>query len=310
MLRNLFLRTLQQRRTVAGGSSLWQGGRWYTSSLRSESSSKVTFEIYRSSPSEDGSERLPWLEYFEIDKSDCGPMVLDALLKIKDEVDSTLTLRRSCREGICGSCAMNIAGSNTLACLKAIDEAEEEGRDSGYVTVYPLPHLPVIKDLVPDMNLFFEQHASVEPWLQRKSVDSPDSEILQSIDDRKLLDGLYECILCACCTTSCPSYWWNGREGYIGPAALMQAYRWIVDSRDEFTSERLRDLLPGNDSSDLRMHGCHQIMNCTATCPKHLAPGKAIGVMKVMSPHNPKKAIPHPDDDVPFADDFLSKLSF
>jgi succinate dehydrogenase/fumarate reductase iron-sulfur protein len=256
---------------------------------------KVTFEIYRYQPQDDAAAR-PYVEYFEIDKSQCGPMVLDALLKIKNEMDQTLTFRRSCREGICGSCAMNISGCNTLACLKSIEDAEAEG-PSHQITVYPLPHLPVVKDLVPDLSLFYQNHASIKPWLQRKTKDDPNKEIRQSIADRDRLDGLYECILCACCTTSCPSYWWNSHDGYLGPAALMQAYRWIADSRDEYTVERLADLRAGNEHTDLRMEACHQIMNCTKTCPKHLAPGKAIGVMRAMEVTDPKSGYPPIETD-------------
>eukprot|EP00010_Vexillifera_abyssalis_P000302 CAMPEP_0201552164 /NCGR_PEP_ID=MMETSP0173_2-20130828/14529_1 /ASSEMBLY_ACC=CAM_ASM_000268 /TAXON_ID=218659 /ORGANISM="Vexillifera sp., Strain DIVA3 564/2" /LENGTH=299 /DNA_ID=CAMNT_0047962599 /DNA_START=123 /DNA_END=1022 /DNA_ORIENTATION=- len=267
------------------------------SEQQSEKADEQVFEVYRWQPAEDGqAPSEPYVEYFTIDKKQCGPMVLDALLKIKNEIDPTLTLRRSCREGICGSCAMNISGSNTLACLKGIDEAASES-ESGTVRIYPLPHMPVLKDLVPDMNLFFQQHAQIKPWLQRKTKDSTDQEIRQSIEDRDRLDGLYECILCACCTTSCPSYWWNQSEGYIGPAVLMQAYRWIADSRDEFGEERLRDLQPGNGDTDLRMNACHQIMNCTKSCPKHLAPGKAIGIMKMMDPKDYQNQFPSDDMD-------------
>jgi len=244
----------------------------------------VKFEIYRYQPDENGKGK-PYVQYFDVNTAELsGLMVLDALLKVKNEMDTTLAFRRSCREGICGSCAMNISGRNTLACLKGIEEAAEEG-PNGVVTIYPLPHLPVIKDLVPDMSTFYQHHASIKPWLQRKTEDSPTKEIRQSIAERERLDGLYECILCACCSTSCPSYWWNSHMGYLGPAALMQAYRWIADSRDEYTTERLIDLHVGNDHTDLRMEACHQIMNCTKTCPKHLAPGRAIGLIRSQEPH-------------------------
>mmetsp|Transcript_27660 Transcript_27660/g.56783 ORF Transcript_27660/g.56783 Transcript_27660/m.56783 type:complete len:205 (+) Transcript_27660:401-1015(+) len=197
-------------------------------------------------------------------------MVLDALLKIKNELDSTLSFRRSCREGICGSCAMNIDGSNTLACLTYIDKAA-----AAPVKIYPLPHMYVIKDLVPDMSNFAEQYASIEPWLKTKTPKAEgQGEYLQTQVDRKKLDGMYECILCACCSTSCPSYWWNA-DSYLGPAVLMQAYRWIEDSRDEFTAERLEAL---DDS--FKLYRCHTIMNCSKTCPKHLNPGKAIAHIK------------------------------
>ena len=222
-----------------------------------------TFRIYRWSPDDDSNPRL---DTFELDVSNC-PMVLDALLKIKNEVDATLTLRRSCREGICGSCAMNINGVNTLACTTGVDECE------GDISIYPLPHMPVVKDLVPDLTHFYAQHAAVRPWLRTESA-APDRERLQSPDDRKKLDGLYECILCACCSTSCPSYWWNG-DRYLGPAILLQAYRWIVDSRDEDTGTRLDEL-----EDPFKLYRCHTIMNCTRTCPKGLNPALAIAEIK------------------------------
>jgi len=198
-------------------------------------------------------------------------MVLDALIKIKNEQDSTLTFRRSCREGICGSCAMNINGTNTLACLKDIEAGPAP------MKIYPLPHMPIVKDLVPDLSNFYQQYKSIQPWLKRKT-DNPNApkELLQSKEDRKLLDGLYECILCACCSTSCPSYWWNS-DKYLGPAVLMQAYRWIVDSRDEYSGERLADL-----HDDFKLYRCKTIMNCTNVCPKHLNPGQAIAKIKKM----------------------------
>ena len=222
------------------------------------------FKVYRWSPDEGGNPRI---DSYDIDMDDCGPMVLDALIKIKNEVDSTLTFRRSCREGICGSCAMNIDGTNTLACTQAIDDIR------GDVKVYPLPHLHVVKDLVPDLNQAYAQLASVEPWLKTASAP-PERERLQSEEDRARLDGLWECILCFCCATSCPSYWWNG-ERYLGPAVLLQAYRWIADSRDEMTGERLDDL-----QDPFRLYRCHTIMNCTKTCPKGLNPAKAIAEIK------------------------------
>ena len=222
-----------------------------------------TFRIYRWSPDDD---RNPRLDTFELDVSNC-PMVLDALLKIKNEVDATLTLRRSCREGICGSCAMNINGVNTLACTTGVDECK------GDISIYPLPHLPVVKDLVPDLTHFYAQYAAVRPWLRTESA-VPDRERLQSPADRKKLDGLYECILCACCSTSCPSYWWNG-DRYLGPAILLQAYRWIVDSRDEDTGTRLDEL-----EDPFKLYRCHTIMNCARTCPKGLNPALAIAEIK------------------------------
>ena len=222
------------------------------------------FVVYRYDPQ---TGENPRLDTYELDLDDCAPMVLDALIKIKNEIDSSLTFRRSCREGICGSCAMNIDGTNTLACTKHISEI------SGDVRIYPLPHLSVIKDLVPDLTHFYAQYAAVEPWLQTKTPTPPDRERLQSKEERAKLDGLYECILCACCSTSCPSYWWNDR--YLGPAALLQAYRWIADSRDESIGERLDAL-----EDPFKLYRCHTIMNCTNTCPKGLNPAKAIGKIK------------------------------
>jgi len=223
-----------------------------------------TFKVYRWNP-DDG--QTPRVDSYQVDLNDCGPMVLDALIKIKNEIDPTLTFRRSCREGVCGSCAMNIDGGNTLACTRAIEDCGEE------VKIYPLPHMPVVKDLVPDLTNFYAQYASIKPWLQSASP-APARERLQSSDERKKLDGLYECILCACCSTSCPSYWWNS-DRYLGPAILLQAYRWIADSRDEMTGERLDNL-----EDPFRLYRCHTIMNCTQTCPKGLNPAQAIGEIK------------------------------
>ena len=174
-----------------------------------------SFRVYRWNP-DDG--KNPSVDTYEVDMDSCGPMVLDALIKIKNEIDATLTFRRSCREGVCGSCAMNIDGTNTLACTKDCEDVK------GDVKVYPLPHLEVIKDLVGDLTNFYAQYASIKPWLETESSAPPDSERLQSEEERKLIDGLYECILCACCSTSCPSYWWNS-DRYLGPAVLLQAYR-------------------------------------------------------------------------------------
>ena len=226
---------------------------------------KKTFRIYRWEP--DSGEN-PRLDTYEINLDNCGPMILDAIIYIKNEIDSTLTFRRSCREGICGSCAMNIGGTNTLACTKAINDF------NGDVAIYPLPHMPVVKDLVPDLTHFYAQYASIKPWMQTQSAPPPDTERLQSKEERAELDGLYECILCACCSTSCPSYWWNS-DRYLGPAVLLQAYRWIADSRDEFTGERLDEL-----EDPFRLYRCHTIMNCTNTCPKGLNPAKAIAEIK------------------------------
>jgi len=235
--------------------------------LRSEKTK--TFAIYRYNPENPGDK--PKMQEFEIDLNNCGPMVLDALIKINNEMDPTLTFRRSCREGICGSCAMNVGGVNTLACLTKIEANNKATK------IYPLPHMYVVKDLVPDMNNFYQQYRSIQPWLQRddeNKVAHGEQQILQSVDDRAKLDGLYECILCACCSTSCPSYWWNG-DRYLGPAVLMQAYRWIIDSRDQHSAERLDKL-----RDPFSVYRCHTIMNCTKTCPKGLNPGRAIAEIK------------------------------
>jgi len=218
------------------------------------------FRIYRHEP-EDGTN--PRIDTFELDLEQTGPMVLDALIKIKAEIDPSLTFRRSCREGICGSCSMNIGGENTLACTKAIEDFE------GDVAIYPLPHMQVVKDLVVDLNQAWAQYESIEPWLQAYTP-SPEKEREQSPEERERLDGLYECILCFCCTTACPSYWWNG-EKFLGPAALLQSYRWLADSRDEATQHRLDNL-----EDPYRLYRCHTIMNCAQTCPKGLNPAKAI----------------------------------
>ncbi len=225
------------------------------------------FRIYRWNP-DDG--KNPSTDVYQIDLDECGPMVLDALIKIKNEVDPTLTFRRSCREGICGSCAMNIDGTNTLACLKPIEECK------GDVKINPLPHMPVVKDLVPDLTQAYAQLRSIEPWLQSDTPAPPDAERLQSKEERAKLDGMWECILCFCCTTSCPSYWWNG-DRYLGPAVLLAAYRFIADSRDERTGQRLDAL-----EDPFKLYRCHTIMNCTQTCPKGLNPAKAIAEIKSM----------------------------
>ncbi|MBW8813607.1 MAG: succinate dehydrogenase iron-sulfur subunit [Caulobacterales bacterium] len=226
-----------------------------------------TFRIYRYDP--DSGENPRWDSY-EVDTSQCGPMVLDVLIHIKNTIDPTLTFRRSCREGICGSCAMNIAGRNTLACTHGHAECPGDK-----VAISPLPHMPVVKDLVPDLTLFYAQYASVEPWLQTETPE-PQKEWRQDPKDREKLDGLYECILCACCSTSCPSYWWNP-EKYLGPAALLHAYRWIIDSRDEATGHRLDEL-----EDPFKLYRCHTIMNCAQVCPKGLNPAKAIAEVKKM----------------------------
>ena len=222
------------------------------------------FQIYRYDPS---TGENPRVDSYDVDMDNCAPMVLDALIKIKNEMDSSLTFRRSCREGVCGSCAMNIDGTNTLACTKYISDMK------GDIKIYPLPHMPVVRDLVPDLNVPYAQLTSIEPWL-KTSTQPPTRERLQSLEERAKLDGLWECILCFCCSTSCPSYWWNG-ERYLGPAILLQAYRWLADSRDEAKGERLDQL-----EDPFRLYRCHTIMNCTKTCPKGLNPAKAIGEIK------------------------------
>lgn len=238
----------------------------------------LTFKVYRYDPSTGDNPRL---DTFEIDAAGVS-MVLDGLIRIKNDVDPTLAFRRSCREGVCGSCAMNINGANTLACTMGIDECV-----GGEATIYPLPHQPVMRDLVTDLSNFFRQHAYIEPFLQADDAGKT-GEFLQSQEDRKRLDGLYECILCACCSTACPSYWWNGDNGgeaeYLGPAALLQAHRWLSDSRDEKSDERLDKL-----EDEFKLYRCHTIMNCAQVCPKGLNPAKAIVEIKKMMVDRPAK---------------------
>ncbi|MEM7661386.1 MAG: succinate dehydrogenase iron-sulfur subunit [Pseudomonadota bacterium] len=225
------------------------------------------FRIYRYDPTT--GENPSWDTYW-VDLARCGPMILDVLIHIKNDIDPTLSFRRSCREGVCGSCAMNIGGQNTIACTKGWDEF-----NGSKITIAPLPHQPVVRDLVPDLTNFYAQHAYVQPFL-KTDTPSPEKEWKQSEEDRVHLDGLYECILCASCSTSCPSYWWNG-DKYLGPAALLQAYRWLIDSRDESTGERLDDL-----EDPFKLYRCHTIMNCAQVCPKGLNPAKAIANIKHM----------------------------
>ncbi len=246
-------------------NSTIQGGKTYKAP---EGATNVkAFQIYRWDPDDDANPRT---DTFHLDLDKCGPMVLDALIKIKNEVDSTLTFRRSCREGICGSCSMNIDGLNTLACLKPIGDVK------GDIRIWPLPHLPVAKDLVPDLTQLYAQYRSIEPWLKTETPPPPDEERRQSKEERAKMDGMWECILCFCCSTACPSYWWNG-DRFLGPAILLAAYRWISDSRDEATGERLDNL-----EDPFRLYRCHTIMNCTRTCPKGLNPAEAIGKIKTM----------------------------
>lgn len=249
-------------------NALKQVRSFHVSAVQNAEARLKTFSVYRWNP--DKPDDKPTMQEYKVDLNKCGPMVLDALIKIKNEIDPSLTFRRSCREGICGSCAMNIGGTNTLACISKIDNDTSKKSK-----IYPLPHMYIVKDLVPDMSNFYAQYKSIQPWLQRndnKKVGT--QQYLQSVEDRKKLDGLYECILCACCSTSCPSYWWNG-DKYLGPAVLMQAYRWIIDSRDTKTTDRLDKL-----RDPFSVYRCHTIMNCTRTCPKGLNPGKAISEIK------------------------------
>ena len=247
-------------------NSVPKGGKHYPAPAGSSGKTK-TFKVYRYDP--DKGVNPSW-DTYDVDTSLCGPMVLDVLIYIKTFMDPTLTFRRSCREGICGSCAMNIAGRNTLACIHGHDDCP-----SDKIMISPLPHMPVVKDLIPDLTLFYAQYASVEPWLKTETPE-PQKEWKQSPADRAKLDGLYECILCACCSTSCPSYWWN-QEKYLGPAALLHAYRWIIDSRDEDTGARLDDL-----EDPFKLYRCHTIMNCAQVCPKGLNPAQAIAEIKKM----------------------------
>jgi len=216
------------------------------------------FRIYRFDP--DSGEN-PRVDEFEVDMASCGPMVLDALIKIKNEIDPTLSFRRSCREGICGSCAMNIDGMNTLACTRACSEVAKDD-----VSIHPLPHMPVVKDLIPDLTQFYAQYAAVEPWLKSPAPAPGAGERRQAPADQEHIDRPSACILCACCSTSCPSYWWNS-DRFLGPAALLASFRWIVDSRDGAQAERLGQL-----DDTFKLYRCHTIMNCTEACPKDLNP--------------------------------------
>eukprot|EP00354_Favella_ehrenbergii_P000283 CAMPEP_0170469372 /NCGR_PEP_ID=MMETSP0123-20130129/12222_1 /TAXON_ID=182087 /ORGANISM="Favella ehrenbergii, Strain Fehren 1" /LENGTH=320 /DNA_ID=CAMNT_0010736215 /DNA_START=21 /DNA_END=983 /DNA_ORIENTATION=- len=233
-----------------------------------EKKSMKRIDVYRSNPN-DPNDRPKYVTYY-IDMKKCGPMFLDVLIKIKDEIDPTLSFRRSCREGICGSCSMNIDGRHHLACLCGIPKDNNEKS-----VISPLMFMFVLKDLVVDMSHFYAQYKQIQPFLQRKTPkDDVNVEYLQSVEDRKLLDGLYECVLCACCQSTCPSYWWHPQD-YLGPAVLMQAYRWVIDSRDEFTEERL-EMLGG----DMKLGECYQIGLCSLTCPKGLNPRAALAHLK------------------------------
>ena len=248
---------------VSSGSRIGRGRTWPAPAAARR---VKTFEIYRYDPDSGGNPRL---DTFEVDLDDCGPMVLDALIWIKNKVDSTLTFRRSCREGVCGSCAMNIDGTNWLACTRSIEQTRSRA------TIYPLNNMRIIKDLVPDLTHVFAQYELIKPWLEARSP-APDRERLQSPTERRRLDGSYECILCFCCTSGCPSHWWNA-DRFLGPAVLLQAWRWLTDSRDEATGERLDEL-----EDPFRLYRCHTILNCTRTCPKGLNPGEAIAEIKKM----------------------------
>ena len=235
----------------------------------------IVFDIYRFHPKKD---TKPYMASYIVDTSErSGSMVLDALIYIKNNYDSTLSFRRSCREGICGSCAMNVDGENTLACLKEIVSSPSSAGTTPetipHTKITPLPHSSVRRDLVPDLSTFYAQHKAVQPWLQAETTETG-KEHHQTITSRADLDGLYECVLCACCSTSCPTYWWN-EDKYLGPAALLQAYRWISDTRDEGLGSRRHRL-----KDEYQVYRCHTVMNCTKTCPKHLNPGKAIAAIK------------------------------
>jgi succinate dehydrogenase / fumarate reductase iron-sulfur subunit len=225
----------------------------------------MLFKIYRYDPDKDAK---PYMQEYDVELQSTDRMLLDALIRIK-AMDDTLSLRRSCREGVCGSDAMNINGKNGLACITKLSDLKTP------VEIRPLPGMPVIRDLVVDMSQFFKQYHSVKPFLVNDSPP-PDKERKQSPEERAELDGLYECILCACCSTSCPSFWWNP-DKFVGPAGLLQAYRFLADSRDQATSERLDNL-----EDPYRLFRCHSIMNCVDVCPKGLNPTKAIGKIKDM----------------------------
>ena len=224
----------------------------------------MRFRIYRYDPDKDAK---PYMKDYDVHMEPTDRMLLDALIRIKS-IDDSLSLRRSCREGICGSDAMNINGRNGLACVTNLKDLKEP------VELRPLPGLPVIRDLIVDMTQFFKQYHSIKPYLINNDPPPRDKERLQSPADREELNGLYECILCACCSTACPSFWWNP-DKFVGPAGLLQAYRFIADTRDQATSERLDNLM-----DPYRLFRCHTIMNCTDVCPKGLNPTLAISKIK------------------------------
>ena len=250
--------------TLPANSKVGKGKDWAPAkSVRNVKS----FQVYRYDPEKQAN---PTMDTFHIDRDQCGPMVLDALCKINDQIDPSLSFRRSCREGVCGSCAMNIDGKNHLACLTPMDSLKK-----GTSRITPLPHMPVLKDLIPDLSGLYAQYALIEPWLQ-SDQPAPDRERRQSPEERARLDGMWECILCFCCSTSCPSYWWN-QDRYLSPSTLLQSYRWLADSRDQRTGERLDRL-----EDPFRLYRCHTIMNCTNACPKGLNPARAIANTKRM----------------------------
>ena len=234
----------------------------------------MKFSIYRFNPEVD---KKPYMQSYEISLEDKDIMLLDALLKIK-ALDDTLTLRKSCREGVCGSDAMNINGKNGLACITKIEDLKQP------ITIRPMPGLPVVKDLIVDMNQFYDQYNSIKPYLINNEKP-PKKERLQSQEERAKLDGLYECILCGACTTACPSFWWNP-DKFVGPASLIHSYRFLSDSRDQGKEERLDNL----DEPE-RLYLCHNIMNCTDVCPKELSPARAISNIKKLQFKNRKNSI-------------------
>ncbi len=223
----------------------------------------MRFSVYRYNPETDGK---PYMQDYQLDIEAGDKMLLDAILLLKAE-DETLSLRRSCREGVCGSDALNINGKNGLACITPLYSLRQP------IELRPLPGMPVIRDLVVDLSQFYHQYHSIKPYLINYDPE-PEIERLQSPEDRAQLDGLYECILCTCCSTACPSFWWNP-DKFVGPAGLLQAYRFIADTRDQATNERLSDL-----EDPYRLFRCHSIMNCVDVCPKGLNPTKAIGKIK------------------------------
>jgi succinate dehydrogenase / fumarate reductase, iron-sulfur subunit len=224
----------------------------------------MKFKIYRFNPETD---TKPYVQEFELDNVDSGMMLLSALIRIKDEQDETLSFRRSCGEGVCGSDGMNINGVNGLACITRVAELKQP------IEIKPLPGLPVIRDLIIDMDQFYKQYRAVKPYLIVNDP-MPEVELSQTPAQRENIDGLYECVLCACCSTACPSFWWNP-DKFLGPAALLQASRFIEDSRDQAFDKRLEDL-----EGPFKLFRCHTIMNCVQVCPKGLNPTKAIGRIK------------------------------